>query len=157
MTKQRLPRLSTRLAAALIAAAAAIGTTAVLATSGSAQAPPSSLRFVTKSQQGIGFFPKARPHQGDRFGFGSTVTGDDTGISRGVCTVIGKSGPVALCTIQMRLAKGTLSAQALLPQRSNNTPVAITGGTGAYNGARGTALATDVNQTTTNITVTLLP
>jgi hypothetical protein len=114
------------------------------------------LQFVTKAQNGIGFFPKGRPRQADRFGFGSTVTGDDTGISRGVCTVIGKSGPVALCTLQIQLSKGTLSAQALLPQRSQNTPVAITGGTGAYNGARGTALATDVNQTTTDITVTLL-
>jgi hypothetical protein len=39
--------------------------------------------------------------------------------------------------------------------RSN--PIAITGGTGAYDGARGTAVVTDVNQNTTEVTVNLLP
>jgi hypothetical protein len=35
--------------------------------------------------------------------------------------------------------------------------VAITGGTGAYDGARGTALVTDTSSSTTTVDVTLLP
>jgi Dirigent-like protein len=55
----------------------------------------------------------------------------------------------------VQLSKGTLSVQGIAPQRAKNTPMAITGGTGAYDGARGTALVTDVNSTTTDITITL--
>jgi hypothetical protein len=44
--------------------------------------------------------------------------------------------------------------QGIVPQRANNTPMAITGGTGAYDGARGTALVTD-HANSTEITVTL--
>jgi hypothetical protein len=43
------------------------------------------------------------------------------------------------------------------PQRSHDTPLAITGGTGAYDGARGTALVIDVGDAKTDVTVTLLP
>jgi len=45
----------------------------------------------------------------------------------------------------------------MLPERSNKVPVAITGGTGAYNGARGTALVTDTSPTQTDVEITLLP
>jgi hypothetical protein len=154
MSKQRLSRFGVRLPLALAAAAAAIGTVAVLASAGSAQAPPTTLHFVAKSQKAVGFFPNHRPRQGDRFGFGDTISGDDTGLDRGVCTLIGRK---PLCTVQVQLSKGTVSVQGFVAQRSHNTPLAITGGTGAYNGARGTALVTDVNSTTTDINVTLLP
>ena len=147
-----------RIAIALTAGVACIATVAVIATSGSAQGPAlTSLHLVEKDQNSVGFGPDRKPRQGDRFGFGSTVTGDDTGVDRGVCTVIGTTQ--ALCNVQERLAKGTLSAQGLvsLSGRSNKTPFAITGGTGAYDGARGTALVTDVNSTTTDIQITLRP
>jgi hypothetical protein len=100
---------------------------------------------------------RRKPRQGDRFGFGSTVTGDDTGVGRGVCTVIGTTQ--APCNVQERLAKGTLSAQGLvsLSGRANKSPFTVTGGTGAYDGARGSALVTDVNSTTTDIQITLRP
>ena len=147
-----------RIAIALTAGVACIATIAVIATSGSAQGPvPTSLHLVEKDQNSVGFGPDRKPRQGDRFGFGSKVTGDDTGIGRGVCTVIGTSQ--ALCNIQERLAKGTLSAQGLvsLSGRANKTPFTVTGGTGAYDGARGTALVTDINQKTSEFTVNLLP
>lgn len=146
---------ATRLRLGLAAGAAALAGTAVLAASGAAQSPPTTLHLVSKAQQGVGFMPKGRPHPGDRIGFGDKITGDDTGFALGACTIVGRAG--LLCTIQVQLAKGTLSAQGLLPEHARNTPVAIIGGTGAYDGARGTVLATDVNQTTTNLTVNLKP
>ena len=121
----------------LAAGAAALATTAVLATSGSAAPAHRSLHFVSKSQGGVGFFPTGAPQQGSRLGFGDTITGSDHGTDRGVCTVIGGR---MLCTIQVTLSKGTL---------------AVVGGTGAYNGASGTARATEVNASTTKIDVSL--
>jgi hypothetical protein len=144
----------TRVAVVLSVAAAAIVAAAVIASAGSAQGPPKTLQLVGTAQRGIGFAPDHKPHQGDRIGGGSRITGDDTGISRTVCTRIGKK---ALCTLQVQLSKGKLSAQGLVPDVADHTPIAITGGTGAYAGARGTAVATQVSQTRTRLTVTLRP
>lgn len=154
MTKSLFSRARLRLPLALVAGAAAVATAAILATSGSAQTAPNTLHLIAKSQNRVGFFPKHKPRQGDRFGFGDKLSGDDTGIDRGVCTIIGGK---TLCNVEAKLAKGTLSLQGFVSEKSKNAPIAITGGTGAYNGARGTALVTDVNSNTTDIQVTLLP
>src|SRR5262249_45621169 len=77
----------TRLRLALAALAAAAATAAVLAASGSAQTAPIALHLVSKSQKGVGFFPKGRPHQGDAVGFGDKISGDETGFDRAACTV----------------------------------------------------------------------
>jgi opacity protein-like surface antigen len=137
------------------AAAAALAAAAVAATTGSAQSQPSTLHFVSTQQNRVGFLPHhKRIRQGDRFGFGQRVTGSDTGVSRVLCTDIGNQ---LVCTIQLQLAHGTLTAQGVVPQRANRTPVAVTGGTGAYDGARGTALATDVSSRKSVIDVMLRP
>lgn len=146
--------MKTRLSLGL-GAAAALATAALMAGAGSAQTPATALHFVSTSQKNTAFMPKGAPHLGDRLGFGDRISGDDTGFDRGVCTIVGK--PQLLCTIQVQLSKGTLTVQGLLPERANKTPVAITGGTGAYNGARGTALVTDTSPTQTDVQITLLP
>jgi hypothetical protein len=141
---------------ALTAGAAAAAAAAVIATAGSAQPPvaPTTLHLVSKNQKGIGFGGTGRPRQGARFGFGDTLTGDDTGVDRGVCTLLGRQ---ALCTVVLRLSRGTLTGEGLLRERVKNAPFAVTGGTGAYDGARGTAIVTDVNSSTTRLTITLKP
>ena len=146
-----------RIPLALAAGVVAVVPVALLATSGSAQSPlPATLHLTEKNQKTVGFGPNHRPRQGDRFGFGSKVSGDDTGRNRGICTVIGTQG---LCTVQETLSKGTLTAQGLvsLEGKAKNLPFTITGGTGAYNGASGVALVTDVNSTTTDIQITFAP
>jgi hypothetical protein len=143
--------MKTRLAVAALAAA--LAPTAVVAATGSAQAPAgTTLHLAAKSQKNVGFFPSGRPHQGEHLGFGDTITGDDNGYDRAACTIVGRS---PLCTIQVQLSKGTLSVQGIAPQRSDNTPFAVIGGTGAYDGASGTAFVTDTSSTTTSITVVL--
>jgi hypothetical protein len=145
--------MKNRLSVALgSSAATALVAAALMAGAGSAQAPPTVLHLVGTPQKGVGFGSPG-PRQGTRVGFGSTTTGDDTGYDRGVCTAM-KGG--LLCTIQVQLSKGTLTAQGILPQRANKTPIAITGGTGAYDGARGTALVTD-KKNQTDVDITLLP
>ncbi len=121
-------------------AAAAVTVAALAITSaGSAQAPPRSLHLVAKEVKGVGFTPNGTPQQGDRFGFGTRISGSDHGFNLELCTVIGNG---ALCTEQLQLSKGTLDLQGLLPQVPKGTPIAVIGGTGAYNGARGTAIVT---------------
>jgi hypothetical protein len=136
----------------LAAGAAALATTAVLATTGAATPKHHTLHFTSKTQAGVGFFPDGAPKQGSQLGFGDMITGSDHGTDRGVCTMIGDK---LLCNIVVSLSKGTLAVQGLVPEHSHNTPLAVVGGTGAYSGARGTARATDVNDTTTKIDVSL--
>jgi hypothetical protein len=136
---------------ALAAIVAAVGAIAIQATAGSAAPAPKSLHLVATSLKKVGFSPKGKPHQGDRFGFGDKLSGDDTGFDRGVCTFVGGKG---LCNIQAQLSKGTLSLQGFLPQRVTNLQIPILGGTGAYDGASGTAVVTQVNKSTTDISIT---
>lgn len=154
MTVSRLPRRA-RVAVALCAAVAAIIVAAVVTTAGSAQGTPNTLKLIATEQKHIGFFPKHKPHQGSRFGFGDKITGDDTGVDRGVCTLIGKK---ALCNVQAQLSKGNLSLQGMVPLgKADHLPVAITGGTGDYDGAGGTAVVTDISSTKTRIIVNFVP
>ena len=144
----------TRLRIGLAAGAAALATAGALTATGAAQAGPTTMHLVAKEQPRASYFPKGRPRLGARAGFGDKISGDDTGFARGACTVTDKG---MLCTIQVQLSKGTLSVQGLAPERSRHTPFAITGGTGAYDGARGTVRATDVNATTSDLAITLKP
>jgi hypothetical protein len=120
---------------ALGAIAGTIVITAMIAGAGSAQGPPKTLHLIGTAQNRVGFGPGHEPRQGDRIGGGSKIAGDDTGRSRTVCTIIGKRG---LCTLQLLLSEGRLSA-------------------GAYDGASGTAVATQLSQTKTRLTITLSP
>lgn len=154
MIRPRLPR-SALVAVALSAVAGTIVTAVVIAGGGPAQgAPPKTLHLVGTAQKAVGFGPERKPRQGDTIGGGSKIAGDDTGFSRTVCTIIAKK---ALCTIQLKLSGGRLIAQGLVPDRTDRTPIAITGGTAAYNGARGTVFATQVSQTRTRLNVKLRP
>jgi hypothetical protein len=147
-----------KLGIALVAGIGAAASAAALAVPGAAQTSGTELHFSATSQKGAGFAPKHRiPVPGDRLGFGDKVTGDDTGVARAACTIVGGNSSGLPCTIWLKLSKGTLALQGMLPQTSHNAPIAITGGTGAYNGARGTAFATDVSSSKTSIVLDLLP
>jgi hypothetical protein len=145
--------LASTIAAAAIAAAA-------FATTGSAQSPATrSLHLVSTAQESVGFAPTHQaPRPGDRVGTGDVITGDDTGIDRVTCTIMSKRD--ALCTAVAQLSKGTLTAESLvsLTLGPGEVRYAITGGTGAYDGASGTAVVTDIPGTDkADIHITLLP
>ena len=143
--------LSVRWMLAFVAIVAAVGAIAIQATAGSAAPAPKSLHLVATSLKRASFFPKGKPHNGDRFGFGDRLTGDDSGFDRGVCTFVGGK---SLCNIQAQLSKGSVSLQGLLPQKLTNTPIPILGGTGDYDGLGGTAVVTNVSKNTTDINIT---
>jgi hypothetical protein len=144
--------LTLRSMLALVAIVSAIGAIAIQATAGSAAPAPKTLHLVGIGLNKAGFFPKGKPHNGDRFGFGDRLTGDDTGFDRGVCTFVG--GKI-LCNVQAQLSKGTLSLQGFITTgKANNLPIPILGGTGDYDGLGGTALVTNVSKNTTDINIT---
>lgn len=136
--------------------AAAVAAAALLAGPGAAQNGGTELHLTGTMQKHVGFFPKHHQGPGDRFGFGEKITGDDAGVSRSVCTIVGGSGGLP-CTIWVKLSKGTIELQGMSPERARHTPIAVVGGTGAYNGARGTAYVTDTSQSKMSIVVKLLP
>ena len=142
---------------AVLTSVAAIATVAVLSATGSAQSPAgTTLNFVTKSDNSVGYGPNHAPRPGDRVGFGNNYTGAQAGYDRGTCTFLTRHQ--ALCVVQVKLSNGQLSAQGFVTDKKlTNAPFTITGGTGAYNGARGTAFVTNVSDTTTDIRVELLP
>jgi hypothetical protein len=142
-----------RLPATVVAACGAVVVLAVIARGGAAKGTPTTLHLVGTIEPNIGFAPDHPPRQGDRFGGGSRITGTDTGRQRSVCTLIGRR---ALCNVQLNLSRGRLSAQGLVPNETDHTPIPITGGTGAYAGARGTAFATRLGPTRTRFDVRLI-
>jgi hypothetical protein len=152
-----IARRHSKLGIGLAAVAAAAVSAAALAGPGAAQTSGTELHLTATAQKSAGFFPKHRHAvPGDQLGFGDKVTGDDTGITRAVCTIVngGKGLP---CIVWVKLSKGTLALQGMLPEKSNTAPIAVVGGTGAYNGARGTAFATDEGASKTKIVIDLLP
>ena len=140
----------TRTRSAIAATVAAAAAAAVIAASGSAQEPSTTkLHLVSTDQAAVGFQPRHDVRQGDRVGFGDRVTGDDTGFDRGICTVIGtRQARQALCNVELHLSKGTLSAQGLIAQAPGaKLQMSVIGGTGAYEGARGSAVVKNIGDT----------
>jgi hypothetical protein len=153
-----IARHHSKLGIGVAAAVAAAASAAAFAVPGAAQTSGTELHLTATSQKSAEFFPKHRsPVPGAALGFGDRITGDDTGTSRAVCTFAAGRGVGLPCTIWVKLSKGTLALEAMLPEKSHNTPIAVVGGTGAYNGARGTAFATDVSSSRTTLVVDLLP
>src|SRR5262249_42690520 len=108
------------------------------------------LHLVATSVKKGEFFPKGKPQNGTTFGFGDKLSGDDTGVDRGVCTF---TGGKTLCNVQAQLSKGTLALQGFVPDKLTNTPIAVLGRTGDYDGATGTALVTDTTKKNTDINI----
>jgi hypothetical protein len=146
-------RRSFILATTIVAAIALAG---IIATAGGAKpAPPTRTIHLTLVQIG-GFDSPRAPRPGFVHAFTDKITGDNgiTGHDVGLCTLITRTE--LLCHSQVVLTTGQLSFQGILHQDDHNTPGSIIGGTGAYNGARGTARITDVNPTTAKVTINLV-
>ena len=154
-----------------VPALAVTAAAAVVAFTGqsSAQAPAGTTITVQESQQGARFAiddaaPKSRgkgePRMslGDRFTFTNPLLrdGQRVGTVSNHC-VVTQPGPIsrsgALCHAALALPDGTIFGQAATTRGGpDRVEGAVTGGTGAYAGARGTAVSE--GGTTT---VTLLP
>ncbi len=162
-----------RLAIVLATAGAAIGTLAILSASGSAQTPGTTLRlFESEKGSKFGFVdnpPKiknrrhAKVSVGDAFAFSSPIFDQSRATRLGTlsvqCTVTTpgtEAKSESICVGAFRLNDGTIALTAPLKGEPKTVTVAITGGTGAYNGARGTLVSKNVKGGSED-TITLLP
>ncbi|GAC1610805.1 MAG: hypothetical protein NVS3B26_19660 [Mycobacteriales bacterium] len=100
---------------------------------------------------------------GDGFALSETLTNTSDGSAAGydavTCTVVqvlnaAKHEGVEQCEGTFRLRNGTITAQGLHWDNGSASRVAVTGGTGAYEGAKGDLLITG-GQKGTTLTITL--
>jgi hypothetical protein len=159
-----------RLAIILPAAAAATVVLALMSTSGSAQTPGTTIQlFESEKGASFGFVdnpPKSkndRASVGDAFAFNSPVLDQARQTRLGnlsvQCTVTrpGKESKAeTACSGAVRLADGMITLSTSIKGNPKTVAAAVTGGTGAYNGARGSLTSTTVEGGSED-TITLLP
>jgi hypothetical protein len=162
-----LKRKSLVVATLAAAVSAAVVATVAFAAGGGKSSSGITIRLIEKSQS---FHYVDNPpiqtkqmfaSQGDIFALTSnllTTAGKQAGQLRASCVVTnGGNHPFAVCTGTFGLAGGQLAAVATIPLFGNfPTHVAIVGGTGAYEGARGSALSVPKNQNVNIDTIHLL-
>lgn len=88
------------------------------------------------------------------------ATGGVAGYDAVNCTVVrivnaAKRAGVLQCNLTARLKDGTLTAQGIVWQNGSDSRLAVTGGTGTYDGAAGNLLVSSPNVDTTQLTFTL--
>jgi hypothetical protein len=141
----------------LFLAAVGVLTSGVVAASSGADgaAAPATLHLVGKQITENG--PNGRPHPGSMVVFSGRETGEDRGRSYVQCTLIDRVH--GLCLGQFNLARGTISVETAIPLEDSPATLVldITGGTGAYDGARGTATFKDIGKDKTDETFAFKP
>jgi hypothetical protein len=159
-----------RLAIIFPAAAAATVVLALMSTSGSAQTPGTTIQlFESEKGASFGFVdnpPKSKKDRasvGDAFAFNSPVLDQARQTRLGnlsvQCTVTrpGKESKAeTACSGAVRLADGMITLSTSIKGNPKTVTAAVTGGTGAYNGARGSLSSTTVEGGSED-TITLLP
>jgi hypothetical protein len=111
------------------------------APSAGAKAASKTLRITTETLLLTG--PTTPPAPGDRLEFYEQASGGDTGHDFADCGVMNDEGE-ALCHVEFVLERGDISANAVINVNAATLDSSgpITGGTGRYNGARGTVAIT---------------
>lgn len=148
----------------LVAALAALLAASVATTSSAASGRTLELLGVSHS---FALTPGPVPHVGSTMIFTDTIynraaqfgkkAGARVGSAEGVCTIV--SGSKAQCTITAHLPNGELvvtGAMVVSEQQVSHTTYAVTGGAGAYAGARGSVSSRDLSQSKTAIDIHLL-
>jgi hypothetical protein len=157
---------------AVVAALAAVTAVCVAGVAGAAKQAPGAITFHLIEKDGGGNFVDNKPYAkgqrgpaslGDMFVFNATLltpAKKPAGSLDATCTVTraGKS-PSFVCTGTFTLARGQLELQTVMQEGTRTTHIAVIGGTGAYEGARGsiTAVSRGENSPYTDDTVHLLP
>lgn len=149
-----------------VAPLAAVLIAVVGVTLASASPSPRVITLFEKTVQGqfINEGPQA-VSQGDHFVFASDLShtkgGPVVGDDGGVCTVVrGKTAQLATfqCVVTARFAGGEITLQGLIDENPTATPppppfdTAITGGSGAFEGANGHVNVHQLNQTDSILT-----
>jgi hypothetical protein len=159
-----------RLAIVLLAAGATVAALALMSASGSAQTPGTTLTLFERDRGSSFGFVDNRPRSkndrvsvGDMFAFNSPIFDQARTTRLGVlsvqCTVTRPGKELraeSVCTGVFRLREGMITLATSIKGDPETVTAAVTGGTGAYNGARGSLTSRSVNGGSEDI-VTLIP
>jgi hypothetical protein len=132
----------------VLGVAAAIAEVATWVVPSGADAPPATLHLTGVQDSETG--PQGRPRPGSMIVFSGRETGEDKGRSYVQCTLITKA--YGLCLGRFNLSRGTIAVETAtsLEDAPKTITLDITGGTGAYDGVRGTATFTDIGKDRTD-------
>jgi hypothetical protein len=169
MDKPMKESLMKRLTLVVAAAAAATALAAVVASSGSASHPGSRTFTLIEAGGNFRFLdgpPRARNQRnpsvsvGDRFIITSRLLNQGNarvGRLDAVCTATGRGRTFNRahfqCSGTFTLHDGTLALSAAFGGSQNNPPIAVVGGTEAYEGARGSIMSRNLPRDRTEDTV----
>jgi hypothetical protein len=160
-----------RLAIILPTTAAAATGLVLMAASGSAQTPGATTLQLFERERGSSFGfvdnrPRARNERasvGDMFAFNSPIFDQARTTRLGVisvqCTVTRpgrEAQSESMCSGALRLRDGLITIATTIKGSPRTVTAAVTGGTGAYNGARGTFTSTTVRGGSED-TIALIP
>ena len=146
----------------LIITAAFLAVTATaVATSGRSAAAPSTLSLVAIEQRcGGADLPPRDGSPGDidlcRGALLTAGTKQRAGSAAWFCPYTGSERFGSVCTAVARLGGGEIELAGRLSHTSATSTWAVTGGTGAYAGARGTAVLRQASPRRTAVTISLL-
>ena len=148
----------------IIVVVAAVGILAFTSVNGSAQAPGSTTLQFFESEKGgkFGFVdnpPKMANRRNGKVSVGDQSRTTRLGMLNVQCTVTrpgSEAKSESICVGAVRLNNGTITISGTLKGDPRTVVVPVTGGSGAYIGARGEFSSTNVTGGS-NDTITLLP
>jgi hypothetical protein len=147
----RLPRTQLTIATTL----ALLGAVWLLSPTGEAQSAAGLTLHFVATQRGH-FESRGRFGPGSVAGYKESVKTDGGKIGRdiGLCTITDLRHKESFCQIDVVLPDGQLLLVGRHREDAASTTLAVTGGTGTYNGASGSALTKEAGRKT-DVTVTL--
>ena len=134
----------------LVLLGAVLAAVVLAATASGASSTPRTLEFTDVQQT---FISPKEPMPGDRLVFTSIIYdhGSRVGRAEGVCTVTSRAA--VQCTFTAHVPSGQIVAMGDGDPGKPVSRWAIVGGLGAYTGARGTLVITNVSPTTSHVVV----
>lgn len=164
MTRPRTPTLTAAATLAFVAVAVAVPAAAADGPARTTDGGTTTIELEERENEGGGYIPKGGtpqewpedpdfvPNEGDAFTFTSDLLqdGDEVGSNSGTCTILDLEANLHRCVVTFTFADGTFVADGRIAFPEDSLPepftVAITSGTGAYAGARGTLTVTEREQ-----------
>lgn len=146
-------------AGVLAMAVMAVGSTGPAQGSGAQQAAGSTVRvYSTNTEESFADVGSDGPGLGDMFVFRSNLArgGHRVGHTGVVCTITSAHHDESQCLGSAKInGQGELTIQGLIAGNPKSFSFAITGGTGAYEGAQGTLTVYEVSNKVERLTFTL--
>jgi hypothetical protein len=126
---------------------------AVVVSTGSARTGGKTIHLIATSATSFGPKTQAQVKPGVSGGFTDVISGDSNGRDAGTCTFVNKQ--LQNCTFNIVLKDGQLAFQGVFDYSKDTQDIPLVGGSGAYDGASGHVTVKPINNTKTNLTISM--